>query len=88
MDLRRDGTAPTVLNAANEVAVAAFLDGMIGFTDIARLIADALADATIVDDPSLHDIIAADKQTRENVRSYFRRPEHGSGIGGQGSGEQ
>jgi 1-deoxy-D-xylulose-5-phosphate reductoisomerase len=85
--LRRDGTAPTVLNAANEVAVAAFLDGAIGFTDIPRLIADALADAVIVDDPSLHDIIAADKRTRENVRSYFRRPEQGSGVRDQGSGK-
>ncbi|HSI39790.1 MAG TPA: 1-deoxy-D-xylulose-5-phosphate reductoisomerase [Xanthobacteraceae bacterium] len=37
------GSAPTVLNAANEVAVAAFLDGQIGFSAIAPLVAEALA---------------------------------------------
>lgn len=41
--LRVGGAAPTVLNAANEVAVEAFLDGGIGFLDIARLSADILA---------------------------------------------
>ena len=39
---RAGGAAPLVLNAANEVAVAAFLDGRCGFMDIPRLIADAL----------------------------------------------
>jgi 1-deoxy-D-xylulose-5-phosphate reductoisomerase len=39
---RAGGAAPLVLNAANEVAVAAFLDGRCGFTDIPRLIGDAL----------------------------------------------
>lgn len=40
--LRAGGAAPTVLNAANEVAVEAFLGGAIGFLDIARLAADIL----------------------------------------------
>ncbi len=40
--LRAGGGAPTILNAANEVAVAAFLDRRIGFLDIARVAADAL----------------------------------------------
>jgi 1-deoxy-D-xylulose-5-phosphate reductoisomerase len=36
--LKNGGSAPTILNAANEVAVAAFLDGKIGFLDIARMV--------------------------------------------------
>ena len=40
---RAGGAAPLVLNAANEVAVAGFLEGRCGFTDIPRLIDDALA---------------------------------------------
>src|SRR5207247_7543137 len=43
--LERGGAAPVVLNAANEVAVAAFLDRRIGFTEIAQLIEWALDDA-------------------------------------------
>ena len=40
--LRSGGTAPAVLNAANEIAVEAFLAGRIGFLDIARNVADTL----------------------------------------------
>ena len=43
---RRGGSAPAVLNAANEVAVAAFLSGRIGFVDIARVVEAALAGHT------------------------------------------
>lgn len=72
--LRRLGTAPAVLNAANEVAVAAFLENSIGFTDIPALIERALVEADIVDDPTLDDILAADKRTRRTVRSYLGNP--------------
>jgi 1-deoxy-D-xylulose-5-phosphate reductoisomerase len=44
--LREGGGAPTALNAANEVAVSAFLDRRIGFGDIARLVAKTLAAMT------------------------------------------
>jgi len=44
--LRSGGGAPTALNAANEIAVAAFLDRRIGFGDIARLVAKTLAAMT------------------------------------------
>ncbi|MEP7220551.1 MAG: 1-deoxy-D-xylulose-5-phosphate reductoisomerase [Bacteroidota bacterium] len=69
--LDRKGTAPTTLNAANEVAVAAFLDGTIAFNDIPRLIERALGEAEIADEPSLENIFEADKRTREAVRSYL-----------------
>lgn len=66
--LRRGGTAPAILNAANEVAVASFLDGELQFTDIPRCIERALERAEIVDSPSLDDILAADARTRKDVR--------------------
>lgn len=69
--LDRMGTAPAVLNAANEIAVAAFLENSIPFTDIPALIEHALEDATIVDSPTLEDILDADKRTRSTVRSYL-----------------
>ncbi len=68
--LERDGTAPTILNAANEIAVSAFLEKRIGFTDIPRLITEGLENIPIVDYPSLQDIFDTDKRTREFVRSY------------------
>jgi len=69
--LDRTGTAPAVLNAANEVAVAAFLDGIIAFDDIPKSIERALGEASIQDNPTLANIIDADKRTRESVRSYL-----------------
>ena len=76
--LARGGTAPTVLNAANEVAVRAFLEGTIGFRDIPRTIENALDRAEIVDDPSLHEIFECDKRTRNTVRSYMMSGSHSS----------
>ena len=60
----KGGTFPCVFNAANEVAVAAFLDGRIGFLDIAALVADALdaADGAPVRD--LATLVAADEEAR------------------------
>lgn len=76
--LERGGTAPTVLNAANEVAVRAFLDRNIGFPEIPRQIERALAESEIIDDPSLHDIFECDKRTRNTVRSYMMSGSHSS----------
>ena len=69
--LRRGGTAPAVLNAANEIAVELFLRKELSFVEIPQLIEQSLATATIVDDPSLQDIFDADKRTRTAVRSYL-----------------
>jgi 1-deoxy-D-xylulose-5-phosphate reductoisomerase len=68
--LRRMGTAPAVLNAANEVAVAAFLEHRVSFQEIPVLIERALTNADIIDDPTLENILEADKRTRAAVRSY------------------
>ena len=62
--LERGGTAPAVLNAANEVAVEAFLAGRLPFTGIARLIADALDAVPAVEAASLEAVMAADGEAR------------------------
>ncbi len=59
------GSATIVLNAANEIAVAAFLDQIISFNEIAKLIEQTLNEATITNDvSSLEAILAADAQAR------------------------
>ena len=62
--LRTGGTAPAILNAANEVAVAAFLNERIGFTDIPRMIESALEQSDIQPASSLDSVIEADRQAR------------------------
>ncbi|MCS6970533.1 MAG: 1-deoxy-D-xylulose-5-phosphate reductoisomerase [Planctomycetota bacterium] len=61
---RRGGLAPAVLNAANEVAVAAFLAGRVRFLDIFAIVERALRELDDVAEPSLEDILAADAATR------------------------
>ena len=62
------GTAPCVLNAANEVAVHAFLGGEIGFLDIPRLIERALAELPAQPVRHFSDLYAADSEARELTR--------------------
>jgi 1-deoxy-D-xylulose-5-phosphate reductoisomerase len=65
--LRRGGTAPAVLNAANEIAVAAFLDEKIRFGDISRLIRAACEAHTPQPASSLDSVLAADRWARDWV---------------------
>jgi 1-deoxy-D-xylulose-5-phosphate reductoisomerase len=68
---RRGGAAPAVFNAANEQAVALFLEGRIGFVDIPRTI-DAALDALGGSDGSNRDaLLAADECARRLVREMF-----------------
>jgi 1-deoxy-D-xylulose-5-phosphate reductoisomerase len=60
----RSGTAPCVFNAANEVAVAAFLDGRLPFLGIAELVADALARADGAPARDLDDLVEVDRTAR------------------------
>ncbi len=71
--LRLGGTAPTVLNAANEVAVDAFLTGTLAFTDIPRVIEDVLGGATITAAAALSDIFSADANARVAARERIAR---------------
>ena len=61
------GTASAILNAANEAAVAAFLDGRIPFTDIAVLIEKALEDIPARDADSLAIVLDDDAKSRTYV---------------------
>jgi 1-deoxy-D-xylulose-5-phosphate reductoisomerase len=61
------GTAGAILNGANEAAVAQFLDGKIGFMDIADRVAEAMAQVKVVQEPSLTQILEADQAAREAV---------------------
>jgi 1-deoxy-D-xylulose-5-phosphate reductoisomerase len=74
--LARGGTAPTVLNAANEIAVAAFLAGRIGFLDIAATVETALERCDCSDMEGLSDILAVDAEARRTVECLIdaRRP--------------
>lgn len=62
--LKRGGNAPCVLNAANEVAVNAFLTDKISFLEIAEIIGNALAEIPFIFQPSYSDYIASDKEAR------------------------
>jgi 1-deoxy-D-xylulose-5-phosphate reductoisomerase len=65
------GSASVVLNAANEVAVAAFLDRRIGFTKIAELIERALQAVPHTEPKTIDDCVAADGQARELVEALI-----------------
>lgn len=65
------GAAPAVLNAANELAVAAFLGGQIGFSRIALMVEDVLNGYTPPAPASLADVIAIDAETRIKTRSLL-----------------
>ncbi|KXS39695.1 MAG: 1-deoxy-D-xylulose-5-phosphate reductoisomerase [Halomonadaceae bacterium T82-2] len=62
--MRAGGTAPAVLNAANEVAVAAFLDGRLGFTAIAEVVEAVLEACPAVPADSLEQVLAEDARAR------------------------
>ena len=62
--LRDEGSAPAVLNAANEVAVEAFLEHRLRFTDIAAVVSDVLAAMPAVPVDSLDAVMAADADAR------------------------
>ena len=58
---------PVVLNAANEVAVQAFLSGSIKFSDIPVIIRSIMDKHKIIKKPSLDDILQTDKKIRKKV---------------------
>jgi 1-deoxy-D-xylulose-5-phosphate reductoisomerase len=60
----KGGNMPCILNAANEIAVAAFLKDKIGFLNMSDLIADCMEKITFVSNPTLEDYVATNKETR------------------------
>lgn len=69
--IAQGGVAPAAVNAANEQAVALFLEGAIGFLDISRLVGDTLA-CTWSAETSLAAIEAADREARARVRAAVK----------------
>ena len=65
------GAAPCVLNAANEAAVAAFLDGQIKFTDIAKTVAHCLAQDFSDDLGNIENLLAQDAATRRQTQEFI-----------------
>jgi 1-deoxy-D-xylulose-5-phosphate reductoisomerase len=61
------GTMPAVLNAANEVAVAKFLEGQLKFVQIPELIKQVMAEHQVINKPDLDDIMEADKWARKTA---------------------
>jgi len=68
---RTGGTACVVLNGANEEAVAAYLKDEIGFYDISDSIRYALDTIPVIQNPTLEQILEADRQARQAARTYF-----------------
>ena len=67
------GAAPCVLNAANEAAVAAFLDGQIKFTDIAKTVAHCLAQDFSDDLGNIENLLAQDAVTRRQAQEFIAK---------------
>ena len=63
--MQKGGNMPCILNAANEIAVAAFLQDKVGFLNMSDLIADCMEKITFVSSPTLEDYIATDDATRK-----------------------
>jgi len=70
--LHAGGSAPAVLNAANEVAVQAFLDKQIGFTRISALIAETLSRVPAASVDTLESLLAQDSKARDQARALLQ----------------
>jgi 1-deoxy-D-xylulose-5-phosphate reductoisomerase len=71
--MQAGGSASIALNAANEIAVEAFLQKKIAYTAIAALIENVLGKISITDANTLDEILAADQSAREIARSHMNK---------------
>lgn len=69
--IKRGGNVPCALNAANEVTVAAYLKGLIGFYDIARINEKCMLGMNFAADPSLEDIFLTNKEIATIADDYI-----------------
>jgi len=67
------GTLPAVLNAANEVAVNAFLKHLIAFIDVPQVVAQTMDKHAVVSDPELADILGADQWARGHAEDAIKQ---------------
>ena len=73
---REGGSMPTVFNAANEKAVALFLEQKIGFLEIAELIGECMARHRRVENPSVEEILQAEAETYEHMEQLKEKKVH------------
>ena len=69
--LKRGGNNPCVLNAANEIAVAAFLEGRLGFVEMSDVVEHCLEKMPYIQAPSYDDYIQTDTETRVRSREWI-----------------
>ena len=69
--LRKGGNMPCIMNAANEAAVAAFLQGRIGFYDITDTVGACMTDCCFVADPDIDTIFETNKAALETAKRYI-----------------
>lgn len=74
--LEAGGAAPIVLNAANEIAVASFLAGQIGFMEIVAIVEDALEQSRFGSPRSIADVLEIDVETRRRTGSIMKAQIH------------
>lgn len=70
--IERGGNMPAVMNAANEVAVQAFLDGKIGFNRIADIIGESMNTFPHIEKPSLEDYFMTDREVRTKLQNEYK----------------
>ena len=70
--LRRGGNIPCILNAANEVAVDAFLKGKIGFFAMSDIIEQTISETAFISSPTLDDYIATDREARARTSAKIK----------------
>lgn len=73
MAMEKGGNTPCILNAANEVAVDAFLNGKSGFVEMSSIIEQTISKVTFIEKPSFLDYIETDKEARAVAASFFRK---------------
>jgi len=70
--MEMDGNIPCALNAANEIAVQAFLEDRISFLDIAKINEEVMHAVPTVIDPTMDDYIATDLESRARTKALIR----------------
>lgn len=70
--LAKGGNSPCVLNAANEVAVAAFLNREVGFLEMSDLIEETMTQTEFISHPTLQDYIDTDQRARELIENLIK----------------
>jgi 1-deoxy-D-xylulose-5-phosphate reductoisomerase len=66
------GSMPAVLNAANEMAVNAFLDKKVAFTDIVNIVEKTMEAHVLIQNPEIEDIYSADRWGRDKAESIIK----------------